>query len=145
MLTASLLAGGVSQPVRARWANIAVTGISMPLRFSMTRVRDDLQVTRTDYQGYVALLYFGYTFCPDGCSLTLSNLTQVLDRLDRQATQVRVVCVWSIRIVIHRRCSAFAPQIDALRGAPDDLAALARHFRLTYLRRAVSGRFCKIG
>ncbi|MGH7703740.1 MAG: SCO family protein [Gemmatimonadales bacterium] len=45
-------------------------------------------------QGYVTLLFFGYTHCPDVCPLHLANIAAVLHRLDPElAKGVRVVFV----------------------------------------------------
>lgn len=139
LLTAGLVAASMVRPALADagWHNIDVTGTSMPLQFSMTRARDARHVTQADYRGHVVLLYFGYTFCPDVCPLTLTNLTQVLDRLGKQVAHVRILFVTvdpnrDSLAVLKQYAAAFAPQIDALRGTPDELAALARRYRIAY-------------
>jgi protein SCO1/2 len=139
LLTAGLLAGSITRPALADsgWHNIDVTGISMPLQFSMTRASDGTHVTQADYRGKVVLLYFGYTFCPDVCPLTLTNMTQVLDQLGKRATHVRILFVTvdpnrDSLAVLKQYAAAFSPQIDALRGTPDELAALARRYRIAY-------------
>ena len=60
--------------------NIDVSGNLPALRFTLTRATDAEQVTAADYRGNVVLLYFGYTFCPDVCPLTLTNIDAVLKR-----------------------------------------------------------------
>jgi protein SCO1/2 len=139
LLTVGLVASGIVRPAVADdgWHNIDVTGTSMPLQFSMTRARDARHVTQADYRGQIVLLYFGYTFCPDVCPLTLTNLTQVLDRLGKQAAHVRILFVTvdpnrDSPAVLKQYAAAFAPQIDALCGTPDELAALARRYRIAY-------------
>ena len=139
LLTAGFLVGSRVRPARADdgWHNIDVTGTSMPLQFSMTRARDARHVTQADYRGNIVLLYFGYTFCPDVCPLTLTNLTRVLDRLGKRAAHVRILFVTvdpnrDSLAVLRQYAAAFAPQVDALRGTPDELAALARRYRIAY-------------
>lgn len=49
-------------------------------------------VQLSDFQGKYTFLYFGYTFCPDACPLTLSKLTNVRKQLTtEEAEQVQVV------------------------------------------------------
>src|SRR6185437_9211566 len=56
-------------------------------------VSDGKPVTEADYRGDVVLLYFGYTFCPDICPTTLSNLDDILGRLGAAAKRLRVLFV----------------------------------------------------
>ncbi|HEY6431350.1 MAG TPA: SCO family protein [Acetobacteraceae bacterium] len=119
------------------WHNIDVTGSSAPLEISMTRAGDGKQVSAADYKGRVVLLYFGYTYCPDVCPLTLTNLTHVLDGLGPLAQNVRILFVTvdpnrDTLPVLKEYAASFAPQIQALRGSQDALAALARRYRIAY-------------
>jgi protein SCO1 len=121
----------------AKWRSTVISGSSPPLEFSMTRASDGKAVTEADYRGQVVMLYFGYTFCPDVCPTTLSNVSRILERLGPEARQVRVlfVTVDSNRDtlpVLRDYVKNFAPEIEGLRGAPDQLAALARRYRVVY-------------
>ena len=103
----------------------------------MTRASDGKEVSGADYKGKVTLLYFGYTFCPDICPTTLLNLTMVLKKLGRLADDVRVLFVTvdpnrDTLQTLKQYTSAFAPQIDALRGTADQLAELAKRYRVAY-------------
>lgn len=46
-----------------------------------------------DFKGSYTFIYFGYTFCPDICPLTLGTLTQVKDELGEDGDQMRVVMI----------------------------------------------------
>ncbi len=49
---------------------------------------------RKETQGFVTLLFFGYTYCPDVCPLHMANIGAVLKKLPPDvANQVRVVFV----------------------------------------------------
>lgn len=50
-------------------------------------------VRLSDFRGKYVVLYFGYTFCPDACPLTLSKLQNVRKQLGDQADQLQVVMV----------------------------------------------------
>ncbi|WP_293326462.1 SCO family protein [Parvibaculum sp.] len=119
------------------WHATNLTGAFPPLHFSMTRADDGKQVTEADYRGEAVLLYFGYTFCPDVCPTTLSHISNILDRMGKSADDVRVLFVTvdpnrDTLPDLKRYADAFAPQVDALRGTPNELAALAKRYRVAY-------------
>ncbi len=119
------------------WHAADVSGAAPALDLSMTRANDGKAVSAADYRGKVTLLYFGYTFCPDVCPLTLSNVTRVLKTLGPDADGVRVLFVTvdpnrDTPAVLQRYVAAFDPRIDGLRGDPNQLAALARRYRVAY-------------
>jgi protein SCO1 len=114
-----------------------VTGALPALDFSMTRVNDGRAVTAADYRGKVALLYFGYTHCPDVCPTTLSNLAEVLQKLGPRADGARVLFVTvdpdrDTPAVMKKYVGAFGPGIDGLAGTPDQLVALTRRYRVAF-------------
>jgi protein SCO1/2 len=103
----------------------------------MMRATDGKEVSATDFRGKVTLLYFGYTFCPDVCPTTLLNLTLALKKLGPLADNVRVLFVTvdpnrdSLQ-TMKQYTSAFAPQVVGLRGSTDQLAGLAKRYRVAY-------------
>ena len=120
-----------------KWHSIDVSGSLPPLAFSMIRASDGKQVTQTDYRGRVVLLYFGYTFCPDVCPTTLSNIAEILTRLGPRAQHIRVLFVTvdpnrDTPAVLAAYVRNFGSQVEGLRGTPDQLAALARRYRVVY-------------
>ena len=103
----------------------------------MTRATDAKEVSATDFKGKVTLLYFGYTFCPDVCPTTLLNLTILLKKLGPLADNVRVLFVTvdpnrDTLQTLKQYTGAFAPQIVGLRGTADQLAELAKRYRVAY-------------
>jgi protein SCO1/2 len=119
------------------WHETDITGALPELQFTMTRTKDDKAVTASDYRGKVTLLYFGYTFCPDICPTTMANVARILKGLGGLADQVRVLFVTvdpnrDTPKILNQYTNAFAPQVDGLRGTPDQLAALARRYRIAY-------------
>lgn len=119
------------------WHESDISDSLPPLSFSMTDATTGKPVTATDFRGKVTLLYFGYTLCPDFCPTTLTNLAYVLKKLGAEARDVRVLFVTvdpnrDKLPVLKRYVALFAPQMVGLRGTPDELAALARRYRVAY-------------
>ncbi len=122
---------------RAPWHNTDIGGSLPSLSFDMVRANDGKAVAGSDYRGKVTLLYFGYTYCPDVCPMTLSNIAQVVKSLGPSASSVRVLFVTvdpnrDTLQILKRYVAAFGPQVDGLRGDPNALAALARRYRVAY-------------
>lgn len=114
-----------------------IRGIMPDLGFAMTRANDDRDVTANDYRGRIALLYFGYTNCPDICPTTLGDLSAALQRLGVRAGRVRVLFVTVDPArdnlpALKLYANAFGPEFDGLRGSADAVARLARRFRVLY-------------
>ncbi|HET7850483.1 MAG TPA: SCO family protein [Pseudolabrys sp.] len=119
------------------WNSTDMSGTLPPLDFTMTRASDGKTVTAAEYKGKIVLLYFGYTFCPDVCPTTLLNLTTMLKSLGKRADAVRVLFVTvdpnrDTLSVLKQYTQAFAPQVVGLRGTPDQLASLAKRYRVAY-------------
>ena len=122
---------------KTAWHETDISGAMPRLSFAMTDAMTGSQVTAADFRGKVTLLYFGYTQCPDYCPTTLTNLAAVLHNLGKQADRVRILFVTvdpnrdSLPILKHYT-ALFAPQMVGLRGTPDELASLARRYRVAY-------------
>jgi protein SCO1/2 len=114
-----------------------ISGAMPDLRFATMRANDGAGASAQSYRGKAVVLYFGYTHCPDECPATLANLSQVLRRLGPRANGVRVLFVTVDPVrdtlpVLKAYVNAFAPQIDGLRGTPDQIASFARRYRVLY-------------
>lgn len=121
----------------APWHSIDVAGALPALDFSLTRASDGREVTQSDYRGKLVMLFFGYTMCPDVCPLTLGNLMQVRDRLGDRARDLRILFVTvdptrDTLPVLHQYAEYFGPEVVTLRGTDNQLARLARRYRVTY-------------
>lgn len=119
------------------WNSTDVTGALPPLDFTMIRAADGKTVTSADFKGKVVLLYFGYTFCPDACPTTLLDIATMLKTLGKDADDVRVLFVTvdpdrDTLSALKSYTSAFAPQVVGLRGTSDQLASLAKRYRVAY-------------
>jgi protein SCO1/2 len=62
--------------------------------FTLLTTRGERFEFRSDTDGYVTLLFFGYTNCPDVCPVHMANIAAVLPKLPPQvATAIKVVFV----------------------------------------------------
>jgi protein SCO1/2 len=112
-----------------------ISGAMPRLDFHMIRASDGAAVTGESYRGKLALLYFGYTNCPDVCPATLANLAGMLARVRSKDVQVLFVTVDPNRdtlAALKQYVAAFSPQIEGLRGGDNELADMARRYRVAY-------------
>jgi protein SCO1 len=140
-LLALVAAGGpilfAGPAIAANWHNIDVSGDVPSLAFTMTDADTGKPVTAADFRGKLVMLYLGYTMCPDVCPLTLQNVAAILKKLGTQANDVQILFVTvdpnrDTLPVLKHYTALFAPQIVGLRGTADQLARLARRYRLAY-------------
>ena len=119
-------AGGVALP----------GGVSLGGPFSLVD-GDGRQVTEADLRGRLALIFFGFTFCPDVCPTELQAIAQTMDLLGPQADQLRPVFITvdperDTPAKIKDYVGLFHPAIMGLTGTPEGVAAAARAFRVYY-------------
>lgn len=136
-LTAVLLAACQAQP---QWQLTNVSGHLPDLKFTLTNELNQ-PVTAATYRGKVALMYFGYTHCPDVCPLTLAHMHQVMQQLGPAADGVQFLFVSvdperDTPAVLRQYVAAFDPHIVGLTGTQDQIAALAKRYRAFYEREA---------
>lgn len=114
-----------------------IGGALPPLDFTMTEASDGKVVTAADFHGKVVILFFGYTSCPDICPTTLMNAATMLKSLGKRADDVRFLFVTvdpkrDTLDGLKQYTESFAPQIVGLRGTPDQIATLAKRYRVAY-------------
>jgi protein SCO1 len=125
------------------WHDIDVTGTSPSLDFTMQATQGGLAtpegqtVFQANYAGYVTMLYFGYTFCPDVCPLTMQNVASALGKTGDAASHIRFLFVTvdpqrDTIPVLQAYVSLFGPAFVGLRGDADQLALLTKRFRIAY-------------
>ncbi|QJW85728.1 SCO family protein [Ramlibacter terrae] len=90
-----------------------------------------------DFKGKVAVVFFGYTQCPDVCPTTLAELAEAKKLLGADGEKVQGVFVTvdperDTPDVLKAYMANFDPSFIALRGTPEQLAAAAKDFKLYY-------------
>ena len=112
-----------------------ISGAMPKLDFRMVRAADGRSVTGEDYRGKVVALYFGYTNCPDVCPTTLADLTRMLERVKSPDVKILFVSVDPNRdspAALAHYAAAFSPQMEGLRAGEQELARVARRYRVAY-------------
>jgi protein SCO1/2 len=119
------------------WRTKDITGLMPQLQFVLTNEQGK-PVSAQDYNGKVTLLYFGYTFCPDVCPVTLGRLSSAIKQLDPAAqarVQVLFVSVDPRRDTparLREYTNAFGTEFVGLSGTQEQLHTLTKRYRVTY-------------
>jgi protein SCO1/2 len=90
-------------------------------------------VTDADYRGKPFLVFFGFTHCPDICPTTLFEVSEVFNRLGKDADKVTALFVTvdperdtpeKLKLYI----SSFHPRIQALSGTPEQVEVIKKAY-----------------
>ena len=99
-----------------------------------------VEVTEQDFAGRHMLIYFGYTYCPDFCPMSLSNMTQALDLLAPEEAEQVVpifITVDPERDTVEQLAEyapLFHPRLVALTGSPEATKAAAQAYRVYFAK-----------
>src|SRR3569832_165026 len=90
-----------------------------------------------DFKGKLVAVFFGYTQCPDVCPTTMSELAQAKQLLGPQGDKLQVLFVTvdperDTPQVLKAYTANFDPTFIALRGSPEQLAQVAKDFKVYY-------------
>ena len=91
-------------------------------------------VSLRDFWNKVVLIYFGYTFCPDVCPITLSNLKLIMLDLGEKAEDVQVIFISidperDTYEKLKDYVPYFHPTFLGLTGSEADIAAVAKKYQ----------------
>ena len=99
-------------------------------------------VSLEDFRNKVVLIYFGYTFCPDVCPITLSNLKMLMLSLEEKAEDVQVIFISidperDTYQKLKDYVPYFHPTFIGLTGSEAELASVAKKYQTFYLKQKV--------
>ncbi len=94
-------------------------------------------VALTDFDDQVVVMYFGYTFCPDVCPITLAKLARAKDMLGDAGDDLQVVMITvdperDTVEKLEEYTSNFDPTFIGLTGEPADLDRIATTYGIYY-------------
>jgi protein SCO1 len=90
-----------------------------------------------DFRGKLVVVFFGYTQCPDVCPTTLAELAEAKKLMGPDGEKVQGIFVTldperDTPEVLKSYMANFDPSFLALRGTPEQLAAVAKEFKVYY-------------
>lgn len=131
-------------PAAPPFAGTDISGATFGRDFALTDHHGQRR-TLADFRGKAVVLFFGYTHCPDVCPSTMERFGQALQRLGpADAARVQVLFVTldperDTREVLAKYVPFFQPSFLGLTGTPDEIAAMAKEFRVYFSKRPASG------
>ena len=128
-----LVACGETKP---QFKAIDVTGAEYARDFQLTD-HDGRPRTLKDFRGKAVVVFFGYTHCPDVCPTTLSEIAEAKRLLGPDGAKVQGVFVTvdpqrDTPEMLKAYMANFGPDFVALRGTPEQLAEVAKDFKIYY-------------
>ena len=139
LILAAALAG-CNAPAGSPAADPPLAGAKIGGPFTLTD-QNGKTVRDTDFAGQYRLVYFGYSFCPDICPVDLQKLMRGLSQFEK-ADPARGAKVAPIFITVDPArdtpaalkpfVSRYHPRLLGLTGTPDQIAAVAKAYVVTY-------------
>lgn len=124
----------------ASWIEKTVSGVALvggP--FEMVNQNGE-RVTEKNLAGKPALIFFGYTYCPDVCPTELQIMSATLDQLGDEAKDVQPVFVTidperDTPAVLKTYLESFGPRWTGLTGTPEQVRQITRAWHVFYEKR----------
>ena len=96
-------------------------------------------IVAADWLGQPAMIFFGFTWCPDICPTTLSDISLWMEELGPEADQFTVALITvdparDTPTVLADYLSSFDPRILGLTGSQIEIDRAAESFRVQYER-----------
>jgi protein SCO1/2 len=136
-----LLLAGSAEP--AQFKGAVPTPVRPAADFTLT-AQDGTEFRLSRERGKVVALWFGYTFCPDVCPMTLSELLRARERLDKGRQRFRIVFVTvdperDTATRLREYAGAYGGGFTALTGPADQLAKVRKAYGVVAEKRVVAG------
>ena len=106
--------------------------------FSLQSSRNHLASLK-DYHGQVVIMFFGYTSCPDTCSITMAVLKQVIEKLGKRMDQVQPLFITvdpkrDTPEQMKNYLSFFHPNFIGLTGTKEEILEVAENYGSAYMK-----------
>jgi protein SCO1/2 len=142
--SAAHAAGGAQAaagPPELRDYDVAELGVGGPIALTDQHGQP---FTLAQLQGHVALMFFGYTYCPDVCPLSMSKLTQVRRSLGETGSKIRTVFITidperDTRARMKAFVENFPGDVIGLTGSKAQIDQVARRYRTRFSKGEASG------
>jgi protein SCO1/2 len=106
--------------------------------------QDGKPISNEDLRGKPFLMFFGFTHCPDVCPTALFEASEVLRALGPDASRTGMLFVSvdperDTPAVLKDYLSSFDPHLRGVTGTPEQIAAVAKTFRVYYRKVPLEG------
>jgi protein SCO1/2 len=135
--------GGADMPAPSAGGVQLPQGLALGGAFSL-QDHTGQRVTERAFAGRLGLIYFGFTYCPDVCPTTLTEMTGFIEALGPDSDRIQWVFV-SVDAerdtpqAMAAYLEAFDRRIIGLTGTEAQIAAAANGFRVFYRRVPLEG------
>ena len=135
---AGVLALGACTKTPVAFKAMDITGAEYAQRLDLPDANGAMR-SLADFKGKVAVVFFGYTQCPDVCPTTLAELAAVKKQLGPDGDQVVGVFVTvdperDSAEVLKAYVGSFGPDFVALRGSVEQVKLAAREFKVFFAK-----------
>ena len=101
-------------------------------------------VTDADFRGRLMLVFFGFTYCPDVCPTALTAIAQAIERLGKDASKIVPIFITvdperDTPEQLKEYVRHFHPRLVGLTGSPEQIAAVAKAYRVYYAKARPQG------
>ena len=119
---------------KPQFRSIDITGADYARDFRLADHNGQMR-SMADFRGKVVVMFFGFAQCPDVCPTAMAELAEVKRLLGSQGGQLQGLFVTldperDTPEVLKAYMGNFDPGFLALRPAPEELADLAKHFKI---------------
>jgi protein SCO1/2 len=131
--TGALAACGERKP---QFSAVDLTGADYAKDFQLPDTEGKVRSLK-DFRGKAVVVFFGFTQCPDVCPTTLAEIAQAKQLLGPDGAKVQGIFVTvdperDTPQILKAYMANFGPDFIALRGSPEQLAAVAKDFKVYY-------------
>jgi protein SCO1/2 len=140
ILSLGVMVAGCSAPADAPAAAPPLEGARIGGPFTLTD-QNGRTVRDSDFAGQYRLIYFGYSFCPDICPVDLQKLMRGLAQFEK-ADPARGAKIAPLFVTVDPArdtaealkpfVARYHPRLLGLTGTPDQIAAAAKAYVVTY-------------
>jgi protein SCO1 len=121
---------------KPQFKSIDVSGAEYAKDFQLPDQNGQMR-TLKDFRGKVVVMFFGYTQCPDVCPTTMAELAEARKLMGADGAKVQGLFVTidperDTPEVLQKYMANFDPTFLALRGTPEQLAAVAKDYKIYY-------------
>ncbi|CAM3428932.1 SCO family protein [Polaromonas hydrogenivorans] len=133
-MSAGVLTG--CAPDKPQFKSIDLTGADYAQGFSLADHNGQLR-TLKDFAGKVVVVFFGFTQCPDVCPTSMAELAEIKKQLGADGDKLQAIFITvdperDTPEMLKAYMANFDPTFLALRPTPEQLAQVARDFKIYY-------------